>query len=587
MKTNTLKSFRFPALLLSCVLMGAALAQQAAPATVEKDTVTTPPAHTDDDSANSHDSASSHAEWSKSNDDWTSNDTDSTRPRHTRHHRHNDDVVSIGHNANLAEGERADSVVAVFGSATSAGDVDDSVVSVMGNTHMSGRVHAAAVAVLGNVYVNGRVDGDVVAVLGSVELGPDAEVNGNVVVVGGLLDRDPGAVVRGHVQQVFNGGLGDFGWFHSWIQRCLLYGRPLAFAPDLGWAWRLALGLLALYAFLAFMFRSTVERCVQTLETHPGQSLLAAFFTMLLTPVVIALLCITVLGIAAIPFLVLGLLCVAIFGKVVVLASIGRRCTPFLAANPVMHTVVGVVVGGAIALVLYTIPIVGFIVYKLLGILGLGAVMYSLLLAVRTAKQTRTATTGAGVGAGVGGGFAAGPAAAAETPVGADFSARPDPIAAQAPPGAAAAPGAGATPAGNPRTPGSVPGVHAALLPRAGFWIRIAALLLDTLLVGIVFHQIHNGFNLHLLVLAAYGAVMWKLKASTVGGIICGLQVVRLDGREIDWATAIARALGCFLSLAAFGLGFLWIAIDPEKQSWHDKIAGTVVVRAPRGASLL
>jgi uncharacterized RDD family membrane protein YckC len=39
--------------------------------------------------------------------------------------------------------------------------------------------------------------------------------------------------------------------------------------------------------------------------------------------------------------------------------------------------------------------------------------------------------------------------------------------------------------------------------------------------------------------------------------------------------------------LAVVGLGFIWIAIDNDKQSWHDKIAGTVVVRAPKGASLL
>ena len=57
------------------------------------------------------------------------------------------------------------------------------------------------------------------------------------------------------------------------------------------------------------------------------------------------------------------------------------------------------------------------------------------------------------------------------------------------------------------------------------------------------------------------------------------MQVVRQDGREIDWVTAFVRALSCFLSLAPAGLGFLWIAFDAEKQSWHDKIAGTVVVR--------
>jgi uncharacterized RDD family membrane protein YckC len=115
----------------------------------------------------------------------------------------------------------------------------------------------------------------------------------------------------------------------------------------------------------------------------------------------------------------------------------------------------------------------------------------------------------------------------------------------------------------------------------------MGALLLDAVLIGILLHQVHEGANLELLILAAYGAVMWKLKASTIGGIICGLKVVRLDGRPIDWPTAIVRALSCFLSLAVVGLGFLWIAIDSEKQAWHDKIAGTVVVRAPKGASLL
>jgi uncharacterized RDD family membrane protein YckC len=60
-----------------------------------------------------------------------------------------------------------------------------------------------------------------------------------------------------------------------------------------------------------------------------------------------------------------------------------------------------------------------------------------------------------------------------------------------------------------------------------------------------------------------------------------------MDGREIDWETAIIRALSCFLSLAVAGLGFFWIAFDPDHQAWHDKIAGTVVVRVPKGVSLV
>ena len=131
------------------------------------------------------------------------------------------------------------------------------------------------------------------------------------------------------------------------------------------------------------------------------------------------------------------------------------------------------------------------------------------------------------------------------------------------------------------------PSLNAAVLPRAGFGIRMVALLLDVILIGILTHQVYRHGDFHLLVLGAYGAVMWKLKGATIGGIICGLQVVRVDGRPIDWPTAIVRALSCFLSLAVVGLGFIWIAIDQDRQGWHDKIAGTAVVRAPKGASLL
>jgi uncharacterized RDD family membrane protein YckC len=518
-------------------------------------------------------------------------------------------------------------------------------VSILGRTHVTGKVGDAVVAVMGSVYVNSEVDGDVVSVLGNVELGPEARVRGNIVIVGGELTRDPAATIGGHVQTVFSTDWEGFDWLRPWIERCLLYGRPLAFAPGLGWAWGIALGMLALYVFIAVLFRSAVEHCVRTLESKPGLSILAALLTVLLIPVLLVLLLITVLGIAAIPFLGIGLLCAAIFGKVVVLASIGRRCTPMLANDPVMHTVVGVVVGGAIVLVLYTIPVFGFLVQKLLEALGLGAVIYTMLIAVRSGWQARTAARnggqgpngGAGQGGGVGPGGVAGPgggvglgagagsiggaaqaagfsgtvgaggadaeAAAASSgaasnhrPAFGDFNARSEP-----PPGGSASSSSTANPnstGGGPNStaggftssapPGST-GAPASIasLPRAGFFIRMGALLLDAILIGIVLHQIYEGPRMELLALAAYGAVMWKLKASTIGGIICGLKVVRLDGRPIDWPTAIVRALSCFLSLAVVGLGFLWIAIDSERQAWHDKIAGTVVVRAPKGVSLL
>ena len=137
----------------------------------------------------------------------------------------------------------------------------------------------------------------------------------------------------------------------------------------------------------------------------------------------------------------------------------------------------------------------------------------------------------------------------------------------------------------------------ATVWPRAGFFIRLGALALDGVLIGLImafisgmlprFLHFHNGPGGWLVALAIYGAIMWKHKGTTIGGIVCGLKVVRVDNRELDWATAVVRALACFLSLAVAGLGFIWVAIDDENQSWHDKIAGTAVVVVPKGASLV
>lgn len=489
---------------------------------------------------------------------------DTIKPDIVRDKGDGDNVVAIGHDATLASGERADAVVSIFGSATNAGSVNDALVSILGDTRATGPVGDSAVAVGGNVYIDSEIGGDVVAVLGDVELGPKAEIRGQVVVIGGVLMRDPGAVVHGGVQTIVGMDFGGLHWLRRWIERCLLYGRPLAFASGLGWAWGLALGCLALYTLLGLLFRDAVDRCAQTFETSPGQSIIAALLTLLLAPVVFVLLCITVIGVLALPLLLIALLCACIFGKVVMLAALGRRCTGAVTASPITRTAIAVLVGGLIALALYTIPVVGFIVFELLSIVGLGAVILTLLLAAQAKRARSTAHVAT----------ADGPAAPA-----------PEVVAAGIMAGGSLSEIEGASGGDRVSTEGAGVGLVAA--PRAGFWIRIGALAIDAILIGVLLHRLHDPVNMELIVLAIYGAVMWKLKSSTIGGIICGLQVVRLDGREIDWATAIVRALSCFLSLVVAGLGFIWIAVDQEKQSWHDKIAGTVVVRAPKSTSLL
>lgn len=506
------------------------------------------------------------AESKKDEEAESAPDDNNRDKRHSRRY-HNNERVSFFSNSTLAEGEEAEVVISIIGSSTSAGDVRDGVVSIIGgSTVRGGTVGDSVVSVLGNTYVNGHVRGEVVGVLGNVELGPKAIVDGEVVCIGGQLTRDKDSVVNGDVHNVAVAGRNfNFTGLTTWFHECFMYARPLAFHRDLLWAWGIAFGLLGFYVLIALITPTGVVKCAETLEDRPGYSLLSALLTLLLTPVVYILLAFTLaiaVGFVLIPVFSFGLFIAAIFGKVVMLAWLGRRFTKLLGDGPLAHPVFGVLLGGLIVLGIYTVPILGFIVYKLLGILGLGVVVYTIIRQVNASRPPKPVLAAA--------------AMAAPAGIGA-----PEP--------AASAGFAGAVP-----PPLAPPVVSAVTLPRAGFWIRTSAAFLDFVLVFIasliLLHGIlnyHGGPGFNFLLWLAYHPIMWKLKGTTIGGIICGLKVVRLDDRPIDWGVAVVRSLTAFMSFCLAGLGFIWVAFDDEKQSWHDKVAGTTIVKVPKGMALL
>ncbi len=457
------------------------------------------------------------------------------------------ELVAIDRDATLDAGKTACDVVSVLGNATVNGDVTDSAVAVLGDLVVNGSVANSAVSVFGDNSINGPVDGNAVSVFGEMMLGPKANVQGQVVNVFGSLERDPAAVIHGGTVNVMAGFFHGVHGLQAWTGHCLIFGRLLAPRLDLGWAWGFAVAVLLFYVLLAALFREGLQRCVRTLNDHPGPSVLAALAMVLLTPILLIALVMTVIGVLVIPLFWLALLCAGIFGRVVALGWLGGRIVRGVhggLAQPVLH----VLIGGLLALVLYSVPVLGFLVYAAIGLIGFGAVVYTLLVGLRSARG-------------------------AASQAGASIS--PEPAPAQGPE-APADPAAAAAPS------------DWTMLPRAGFWIRMAALLIDLVLVGFVLTLIgHRGHAGTLLVLAGYGAVMWRLRGTTVGGIICNLRVARIDGRPIGWETAVLRALGCFLSLVAAGLGFFWIAFDRERQGWHDKIAGTVVVLVPKARGLV
>jgi uncharacterized RDD family membrane protein YckC len=131
----------------------------------------------------------------------------------------------------------------------------------------------------------------------------------------------------------------------------------------------------------------------------------------------------------------------------------------------------------------------------------------------------------------------------------------------------------------------------------AGFWIRFLASVLDSILLlmimiplllmfygpGVFFVTESPGLaydiiNYGLPILAV--VIFWQYRSATPGKIMMGIYIV--DARTFQhppFGRLLLRYLGYYLSMLPLFLGFIWVGIDRRKQGFHDKIAGTVVIR--------
>lgn len=161
----------------------------------------------------------------------------------------------------------------------------------------------------------------------------------------------------------------------------------------------------------------------------------------------------------------------------------------------------------------------------------------------------------------------------------------------------------------NPFAPpgAAVEDVGEAELVYAGFWIRVLAALIDSVLILAVTAP---------LLIALYGwayyddsqrsgivagpadvlvsyvlpaiatVVFWLTKQATPGKMLLSMRIVDAKtGKPPTPGQALGRYAGYYVSLLGLGLGILWVAIDSRKQGWHDKLAGTVVVRHKRSGA--
>jgi uncharacterized RDD family membrane protein YckC len=122
--------------------------------------------------------------------------------------------------------------------------------------------------------------------------------------------------------------------------------------------------------------------------------------------------------------------------------------------------------------------------------------------------------------------------------------------------------------------------------PPAGFWRRLAAALIDGILLGIVdtiLRLVLGGFGqlLGLVVTIGYFTYFHGTTGQTPGNAAVGIRVVDVrdrPGQPIGYGRALVRWVVSILSALVLLIGFLWMLWDPRKQTWHDKAVGSLPV---------
>jgi len=143
---------------------------------------------------------------------------------------------------------------------------------------------------------------------------------------------------------------------------------------------------------------------------------------------------------------------------------------------------------------------------------------------------------------------------------------------------------------------------HQVSTQKAGFWLRTVAALIDTFLIslaqGILGWLLDLSVHalivdspdrvLNMFIFGLFNFALWQTYkvfftgycGQTPGKMALRIKVVTTDYADIGFLRAFWReVVGKFLAALFFGLGFLLVAIDPEKQGLHDRMAATYVVK--------
>lgn len=482
----------------------------------------------------------------------------------------------------------------------------DNPVFKLGQDHhvRAGESAGDAVVVFGSIVIDGEVCGDVVTVFGDINLGPDAyvrnavtavagrvtvargaEVAGDLVVVGGTIEA-PESFRPGRDQVLVGIPLfrENVMGFTPWLTRGLLFGRLIV--PTLAWNWYVVGITLFVVLVLNALFPRATAATTEVIRERPLSVFAAGVLVLLLAGPALTLLTITIIGALVVPVVVLAMFAAWVIGSIAVARWIGSSLIAQDDPADRAASTRSLLVGFAVKVVAYMIPVVGLTAWALAGVLGLGAAATAFIGAFR-AENPRVPRPPVPPGPG---GHSIPPAPAADT----SPTSYASPVGGSAAPPAAGVTGAPAGPLGEgagqvpPPLPAPDPGRAGADLrtfPRGTFLERFGAFVLDVLLVSVTNGALDfaNGGGAFFLLLLAYHVIFWTWKGTTLGGIIMQLRLVKVDGRPLEFSDALVRGLTAIFSLGALGIGCLWILKDEQRQSWHDIVAGTLVVRVPRG----
>jgi len=120
-------------------------------------------------------------------------------------------------------------------------------------------------------------------------------------------------------------------------------------------------------------------------------------------------------------------------------------------------------------------------------------------------------------------------------------------------------------------------------------WVLLTGVLFGATVVVLAFRageafQPHDaGYSAYLIGTGAvFFSWFWIHGGQTLGMRAWKIKLITVDGRPITWRQALWRCGWALAGAACFGLGYLWLLVDPERRCWQDIASGTQIIACPR-----